>query len=245
MVLDWWHDENYSHGFLIPFVSGYLIYKNKKALKEISHSPSWFGPVVVTLGLMILIIGIAGAELFTMRFSFIVVLAGLLLSFYGKDFFKKISFPLFFLIFMVPLPYIVYNSLTLPLRAIATRLASSFLYIFNVPALREGNVIYLPETSLEVVEACSGIRSLISLLALGTFFAYLFQPKFFKRIILVIAVIPITIVANALRITLTGILSFHVSEKIAHGFFHYFSGWLIFLVALFALIILNWLLERL
>jgi len=240
MGLDWWHDENYSHGFLIPFVSGYLIIQKLDELKKTSIKPSWWGPLVLSLGLLLLIIGVAGAELFTMRFSFLVVLTGLTLSMFGIEFLRKLFFPLFFLIFMVPLPYIVYNSLTLPLRTIASQLATFFLSFLNIPVLREGNVIHLPQMTMQVVEACSGIRSLISLLALSTIFAYFTQNKSWSRVLLVGFTIPIAIFTNAIRITLTGVLAAYVSPELAHGFFHNFSGWLIFLVAFLLLGGLSW-----
>jgi len=239
MGLDWWRDENYSHGFLIPIVSLYLIAKKWDSLKRNSISPSWWGPVVLAWGLFVLIIGVAGAELFTMRISFIFVVVGLTLCLFGKDVLKDLGFPIFFLVFMVPLPYIVYNSLTLPLKILASKLAVYLLSPLGIPVFREGSIIYFPEVTLEVAEACSGIRSLMALIALGTLFSYFFQSSLSRRILLVSSTIPIAIFANALRITLTGILAFYLSPKIAHGFFHYLSGWLVFLIAFACLMLIN------
>lgn len=244
MGLDWGRDENYSHGFLIPIVFVYLIAKKWKGLKRISPSPSWWGPIVLAFGIFVLIIGTAGAELFTMRLSFVFVLAGMILCLFGVRVLKDLSFPIFFLIFMIPLPYIFYNSLTLPLKILASKLAVSFLSLLDIPVFREGSIIYLPQMTLEVVEACSGIRSLVSLLALGTLFSYFFQSSLSKRILLILSTIPIAIFSNALRITLTGILTFYLSPQLAHGLFHYLSGFLIFLTAIGSLILINWGLNR-
>jgi len=239
MGLDWWRDENYSHGFLIPIVSLYLIAKKWDSLKRNSISPSWWGPVVLAWGSFVLIIGIAGAELFTMRISFIFVVVGLILCLFGKGVLKDLGFPIFFLVFMVPLPYIVYNSLTLPLKILASKLAVYLLSPLGIPVFREGSIIYFPDMTLEVVEACSGIRSLMALIALGTLFSYLFQSSLSRRIILVLSTIPIAILANALRIAITGILAFYLGPRVAHGFFHYLSGWLVFLAALACLMLIN------
>ena len=244
MGLDWWRDENYSHGFLIPIVSLYLIAKKWDSLKKNSISPSWWGPAVLAWGLFVLIIGVAGAELFTMRISFIFVIMGLILCLFGKEVLKSLSFPIFFLVFMIPLPYIVYNSLTLPLKIIASKLAVYFLSPLGIPVFREGSIIYFPEMTLEVVEACSGIRSLMALIALGTLFSYFFQSSLLRRILLVSSTIPIAILANALRITITGVLAFYLGLKVAHGFFHYLSGWLVFLIAFVCLILINICLNR-
>jgi len=244
MGLDWWRDENYSHGFLIPIVSLYLVAKRWDSLKRDPISPSWWGPVLVAWGLFVLIIGVAGAELFTMRISFIFVIVGLILCLFGKDVLKSLSFPIFFLVFMIPLPYIVYNSLTLPLKIIASKLAVYFLSPLGIPVFREGSIIYFPEMTLEVVEACSGIRSLMALIALGTLFSYFFQSSLLRRILLVSSTIPIAILANALRITITGVLAFYLGLKVAHGFFHYLSGWLVFLIAFVCLMLINICLNR-
>ncbi len=239
MALDWRYDENYSHGFLIPLISIYLIWQKREHLKQILPSPSWWGPAILAFGLLLLTLGAAGAELFTMRFSFLLVITGVIVSLWGFSYLREILFPIIFLFFMIPLPYVIYNSLTLPLKRLATQLATFFLSLLSIPVLREGNIIHLPTMDLQVVEACSGIRSLIALMALGTIFAYLSQKSNLKRTVLILATIPIAIFANAVRITLTGILATYVNPEVAHGFFHTFSGWLVFLIAFLLLMALG------
>ena len=224
-------DSYYSHGFLIPFISGYLIWEKRAKLGMLAAKPSNWGILVLLLGILMLIAGRIGAELFTMRFSLIILLAGLILFVAGKDFFKALMFPLVFLIFMIPLPYIVYDSIAFPLKLFAAKCATYSLQLIGIPILREGNIIVLASATLEVADACSGIRSLISLIALSVVYAYFTQKSKLKRIILVIASIPIAIIVNAFRVVVTGILAHYIGPETAHGFFHTFSGWLIFIIA--------------
>ncbi len=239
MVSDWWLDPNYSHGFIIPVVSLYILWEKRDSLKTIEKESSMWGCFFILLGIGLFLVGKAGGEFFSMRLSMLLVLGGMVLSTFGKQFFKEIFFPYLLLIFMIPLPYILYNSLTLPLKSIATQLSTLLMSFFSMPVLREGNIIHLPTIDLQVVEACSGIRSLISLMALGTIFAYFLQTSNLKRSILIISTIPIAIFTNGLRIGITGMLATFVSPELAHNFFHLFSGWVVFIMAIALLILLN------
>src|SRR3990172_10760983 len=166
-----------------------------------------------------------------MRFSMLVVLGGIILFLLGKNFWKTLAFPLAFLIFMIPLPSILMDRITFPMQLFASKVAAGSLYLMGIPVLREGNIIQLANTSLEVAEACSGIRSLISLFALSVIFAYFGQKEMWKRVILVVSTFPIAIIANAVRVSGTGILAYHYGENVAQGFFHGFSGWILFVIA--------------
>ncbi len=239
MTLDWWLDENYSHGFLIPLISGYIVFRNREELFKNIGEPSWWGIALVMFGIFFLIVGLLGAELFTTRLSFLITLSGIILTSFGRAFFKKIFFAIFIGIFMIPLPYMIYNSITLPLKIFATDLSSYIMSVFQIPVFQEGNIIHLPTLDLQVVEACSGIRSIISLITIGTIFAYFFQTSLFKRALLILISIPIAIFTNVFRITITGILSDLIGPEIAKSFYHLFSGWAIFFMGVLFLIGVN------
>jgi exosortase len=233
MVQDWYVDENYSHGFLIPAVSAYILWARRQdiALAARNTKPSVIGFIVCVLSLAAFVVGRAGAEFFLQRSSLVLLLLGSVLWICGWPVFRVAWGPLGFLFFMVPLPYLVYDSIAFPLKLVAARFATDSLFYLNVPVLREGNVIHLAHQSLEVADACSGIRSLVSLVALGVVYAYFTESASWKRLIIVISTIPIAIAANAFRVTGTGLLTHYVSPKAAEGFFHTFSGWLVFVVA--------------
>ena len=231
LVSDWNNDPNYSHGFLIPFISGYIIWERRKQLKKTTPEPCNWGLLILLAGLVVLILGTIGSELFTKRFSLLIVLGGTILFLSGKQAVKHLFFPLSFLLFMIPLPYILYDAIAFPLKLLASKIAGGALLLLNIPVFREGNIIHLASTTLEVADACSGIRSLVSLIALGVLFAHISQNALWKKIVLILSTVPIAIVANVCRVAGTGILAHHWSPEIATGFFHTFSGWLIFVVA--------------
>jgi exosortase len=173
----------------------------------------------------------------------IITLAGAIWTVAGTAWLKKLSFPLFLLCFMIPIPAVIFNSITFPLQLLATRLADGALGILSVPVLREGNILELPSGRLEVVEACSGIRSLLSLTFLSLVYGYFFEKRRWVRATLFLSTVPIAILANGGRITLTGILS-QINPTLAEGFFHESTGWVIFMLALAILILFHWLLNR-
>src|SRR5438105_257381 len=231
LVADWGNDPDYSHGFLIPVLSGYFLWERRHALAQFPVQPSPVGFLVMLLGITMLLLGQVGAELFLMRVSLVVLIAGLVLYHGGWRYLKGMAFPIVFLLFMIPWPALILNALTLPLQLLAARLSTSSLQLMNLPVYREGNVIFLPHATLEVVEACSGIRSLVSLLALAMALAYMTQPHVWKMTVLVVSALPIAIIANALRIWGTGVLAQVYGAQAAEGFYHTFAGWLVFIVA--------------
>ncbi|RMD99840.1 MAG: exosortase [Deltaproteobacteria bacterium] len=236
LVGDWWNDPNYSHGFLIPLVSGYLCWERRDTLRRLPLGSDRGGLLLLVGGLFLFLAGVVAAEEFTQRFSLIVVLAGVIRYNLGRAVFREVRFPLAYLAFMIPLPYLLYDQIAFPLKLFAARCATFSLHLLGIPVFREGNIIELAAMRLEVADACSGIRSLISLFALSVIYAYLSQPETWKRIVLVVATIPIAIVANGARVSGTGIIAEYAGIEAAEGFFHSFSGWLIFVVATLLLV---------
>ena len=232
MILQWWYDPDYGHGFFVPLFSGFILWQQRERWLTTGSKPSNFGLVVMLGAVGLLVVGSLGAELFTSRFSLLALVAGMILFLLGWGVLRAVSFPLGFLILMIPIPVIIYNQITFPLQLLASRLASSFLELAGVPVLRDGNILVLSNYSLEVVEACSGIRSLMSMTALAIAYGYLTEPRRWVRYVLVVLMVPIAIAANAIRITGAGALAHRFGPTAADGFLHGFSGWVIFLVAL-------------
>jgi exosortase len=261
----WWEDENYSHGLLIPFVIGYMLWAERGRLAAAAGRPRLFwGAAAVVLALLMLWVGTAGAELFTQRTSLVLLLAGLAVYFWGWSLLKAVFVPLLLLALAIPIPVIVFNKVAFPLQLFASRCAVWAMRMFDIPVLREGNVIELyplgsmTTKRLEVVEACSGIRSLMTLVTLAVLFAYFTSPtddggkggRRFERfrklraVLIVLAAVPIAIVTNAARVSGTGILARYYGTGVADGFFHEFSGWVIYVVAFLLLFAFGWLLDR-
>jgi len=244
LVGQWWNEPDYGHGFLVPLFSGYGVWRQRERLFKIESKPANFGLLVMVGAVLLLLVGSLGAELFTSRISLLVLLAGIILFLGGWKVLRALSFPLAFLLLMIPIPAVIYNQITFPLQLIASRFATFWLELVQVPVLREGNVLILPNYSLEVVEACSGIRSLMTLITLAVAYGYLVEPRRWVRYSLVILMIPIAIVSNAIRIMGTGVLTYRFGPKAAEGFFHEFSGWVIFLAALILMFVSHAILKR-
>jgi exosortase len=239
LVAQWWHDPNFSHGFFVPLFSAFVIWQERFKLARLTLRPSWGGLLFLGFGLCMLILGQMGAELFLSRFSLLIVLAGLIILFLGWSFFRAILFPLAFLVMMIPIPAIVFNQITFPLQLLASKIASTILPWLGVPVLREGNVIILPAMALEVADACSGIRSLMSLATLAVIYGYLMERRIAVRILLAVASLPIAVAANSLRVVITGLLVQYWDPDKAQGFFHEFQGWLMFVASLLMLYLLH------
>lgn len=231
LVRDWTNDGNYSHGFLIVPLAAYFVWERRARIAATVAAPSVWGLAVVGVSLGVLLVGLLGAELFLTRVSLLGVLAGGVLFVLGWAHLRVLAFPLAFLLLMIPIPAILFNQIALPLQLLASRVGETTLHAFNVPVLREGNVIILAHTTLEVAEACSGIRSLISLLTLGIIYGYFSDPRAGVRVALALATIPIAIVTNGARVAGTGLAAHYYGPKAAEGFFHDFSGWALFVVA--------------
>ncbi len=235
----WWADPNFSHGFLVPVFSAYVLWQHRDKLGSVPRAPSSWGLLLLLFSLCTLILGVFGAELFLSRVSLLLLLAGIIIFLYGWPMLRAVLFPLAFLVLMIPIPNIILNQITFPLQIFASKLSASLLPILGVPVLREGNVINLPAMPLEVAEACSGIRSLVSLMSLAVMYGYLLESRISVRVVLGLAAIPIAVAANALRIVGTGLLVQYWDPAKAEGFFHQFSGWLIFVVSLLMLFALH------
>jgi exosortase len=244
MVKDWYHDENYSHGFLVPLIAGYFLWQRWPDLKERQVKPDGLGLVVIVWGLFQLLVAWLGSEYFTMRTSLIVLLAGMTLFWFGREVLKGMALPLGYLIFMVPIPYIIYDMIAFPLKLFVTKVSVGFLKIVGVVVMREGNIIMFPSTTLEVADACSGIRSLISLLAIAAAYAFLMKTSNLRRWIIIISAVPIAVATNALRVIVTGILAQWWGAKAAEGFFHEFAGMTVFVLAMAMLVAFGELLRR-
>jgi len=240
LVLQWVgpsRDPNFEHGIFVPLFALFVLWQDRKKLKAIASSPSWAGLPLVVLSLLMLVLGVLGAELFFSRVSLLILLAGLIILFQGWTFFRAVLFPWAFLILMIPIPNLLMNQITFPLQLLAARLSTALLELVNVPVLREGNVFRLaamPE-GLDVAEACSGIRSLLTLVTLAIMYGYLTETRIWVRLTLVCLAVPIAVAANGFRIFGTGLLVQYWDPDKAEGFFHTFSGWLIFVVALIML----------
>ena len=239
LVGQWAHDPNYSHGFFVPAFSLFVIWSERDKLRKLRPEPSASGLLVLLFGLAVLTAGTLGAELFLSRVSLLFTIAGLVILIYGWNYMRAIFFPWIFLLFMIPIPAIILNQITFPLQLLASRTAAHTLPWMGVPVLREGNIIQLPAMALEVAEACSGIRSLMSLATLAIIYGYLMEPRISIRWVLALASVPIAVIANSLRIIGTGLLVQYWDPDKAQGFFHTFSGWLIFVVSLVMLFLLH------
>jgi exosortase len=235
----WWHDPNFSHGFFVPAFSLYVLWQDRSRLAGLLRKPSSWGLLIVVFGLCVLVVGVLGAELFLSRSSLLLLIAGLIVFFRGWAFFRAVLFPWAFLILMIPIPAIIFNQITFPLQLLASKVAAVLLPLAGVPVFREGNIITLPSMPLEVAEACSGIRSLLSLATLAIIYGYVMETRLSVRIVLALASVPIAVAANSLRIVGTGLLVQYWDPEKAEGFFHAFSGWLIFVVSLAMLFALH------
>jgi exosortase A len=245
LVHDWWNDDNYSHGFLIIPIAAYLIWERRRSLTVSTMRPSVTGVVVVLGSLLVLLAGIFGAELFLTRISIVGTLVGSVLFLFGWTWLRLLAFPLAFLLLMIPLPAIIFNQIAFPLQLVASQAGEFTLRSFEIPVLREGNVLVLANTTLEVAEACSGIRSLVSLLTLGIMVGYFSDRRIGVRFLIALSTIPVAIVANAARVAGTGIAASRFGAAAAEGFFHEFSGWVVFLVAFLLMMMLQRVIARL
>jgi exosortase len=232
---DLWVDPSYSHGLLVPLVSAWLAYERRDQLAALTPRPARSGLILVLGAMSLLTFGLLAAELFTMRLSLLLLITGLLAFILGYQYVRALALPVAFLLFMVPLPTVVFNAIAFPLQLVASSLAISVLQGLGVPALREGNVILLPHLSLEVVEACSGLRSLTSLAAVSAVTAVVLLRRTLPRLVMMASIVPIAVLSNGLRVSGTAILAYRFGQEVSEGFFHIFSGWLVFVVALLLL----------
>ena len=235
LVSDWSTDDNYSHGFLIVPLAVYLAWERRHRLTCLPIRPGNTGLLVLCGSLLVLSAGVLGAELFLTRVAMLGTLMGMIVFLLGWQHLRALAFPLAILLLMIPIPAIIFNQIAFPLQLVASRVGEQVLSAWGIPVLREGNLIVLAKTTLEVAEACSGIRSLISLLTLGVVYGYFTDPRGGIRVAIALATVPVAIAANGLRVAGTGIAAHYYGLEAAEGFFHTFSGWLVF-VASFAML---------
>lgn len=267
---DWWTDENYSHGLLVPIIIGYIVWTGRHRYRRTPQNPKLFwGSAFVALALFMLWVGTAGAEIFVQRVSLAIILAGIIIYFWGFKLLRLLLVPLVLLLLAIPIPSIIFNKLAFPLQLFASRCAVWLMRMFDIPVLRQGNVIELMprgasvSKKMEVVEACSGIRSLMTLVTLAVVFAYFTFPRndesdsgkksgfigsvksygFWRSVIVVLAAVPIAIATNALRVGGTGVLAHYFGSRVADGFFHTLSGWVVYIFAFVLLFALGWMLD--
>ncbi len=236
LVRQWASDDNYSHGFFVLPLAAFFVWERRAALAAATPRPSLFGLGLIAGSLGLFVAGTLGVELFLTRIALIGTLAGVVLFVWGREHTRILAFPLAFLLLMVPLPAIVFNQIAMPLQLLASSVGESAIRVAGIPVLREGNVLKLPATSLEVVEACSGIRSLVSLTMVAIVLGYFAERETLRRVAIALSAVPIAILANAFRVAGTGIAAQWIGPSAARGFFHTFSGWCMFVVAFAALV---------
>ena len=236
LVRQWASDENYSHGFLVVPFAVLFAWRSRRELAAAESRPRVIGLFVTIVSVLTFLAGQFAAELFLMRISLLGVVAGTIVFLWGLRHLRILAFPMALLLLAIPLPAIVLNQIAFPLQLLASRAGETVVSAAGVPVLREGNVLILPDTTLEVVQACSGIRSLAALMTLGLILGKLAEPRRWARVVLFALTIPVAIVANAARVAGTGLAAAWIGPHAAEGFFHTFSGWLVFVVAFCALL---------
>ena len=244
LVEAWANDDNYSHGFFIVPLAAYFAWERRHRLAAMPARPSAVGLLIVIGSLVMLVAGILGAELFLSRLSLLGVIAGTILFLLGWPRLRVLLFPLAFMLLMIPLPAIIFNKIAFPLQLVASHVGEYGISAANIPILREGNVLILANATLEVAEACSGIRSLVSLFTLGIVFGYFADSRAWVRTVIALSAIPVAILANGLRVASAGWAAHYMGQAGVEGLFHEFSGWVVFVVAFLMMLALQRLLIR-
>ena len=229
LVHRWHAQEEYSHGFLIPFIVAWLLWSRRDALRASIGRPSWAGPSLILLAAAMHILGELSAVYILSQLAFVVALIGIMLGFGGRSLLKVTLVPIVFLFFAIPAPYFIDAMLSLKLQLISSELGTFFIRLLQIPVYLEGNVIDLGNYKLQVVEACSGLRYLYPLMSLGFLAAYLYQAPFWQRAVVFLSTIPITIFMNSFRIGVVGVMVDNFGPQDADGFLHMFEGWIIFI----------------
>jgi exosortase D (VPLPA-CTERM-specific) len=240
-----WQREEYSHGFLIPLISAYLLWRRRSQFQQITLRTSWAGVVVALLGLSIYFLGSLASITTLDAYALVIVIAGCVLGILGWEAFKVAQIPIALLFLMNPIPGFFYNTLSLRLQLLSSQVGVAIMRLLGVSVFLEGNVIDLGIYKLQVADACSGLRYLFPLMTLGVIVAYLFKGKTWMRWWLFLSTIPITVFMNSLRIGVIGVLVDHFGIEQAEGFLHWFEGWVIFMACFLVLLLQAWTLLRL
>lgn len=243
-MVELWSKDEYSHGYLLPVIAGYFIWQKKNELSAIEFSGSWFGVAISFLGLLGFLIGELSTLYTVIQYSFLVTLGGLLLAVMGWPAFRLIFVPFFILFFMVPLPSFFYNNLSSFLQLISSKIGVEVIRLFGISVFLEGNVIDLGRFKMQVVEACSGLRYLFPLMSLGFISAYLYKDAFWKKAVVFLSTIPITVLMNSFRIGVIGVTMEYWGQEMAEGFLHDFEGWIVFMACTAVLVLEMWLLSK-
>lgn len=238
MALQWATDDDMGHGFFVPLVAGFMVWQRRQKLLSIPSQPNGWGLVFVVFAGLQALAGTLGAELFTARLAFVIALFGVILYLAGKECVNALLLPLLLMLFMIPIPQIIYARLTLSLQILASQLGEVLIGWMGIPVIRTGNLLELPSQTLNVVDACSGIRSLLSLLFLSQVYAYFADKRIWVRWVLLVATVPIAIGANGMRVAITGLLS-EMNTKLAQGAYHELEGYIVFAIALVALTMMH------
>ena len=244
LIQDWDENPDYSHGYFIPFIAAYMVYSRRQQLAAAIARSMNSGLLVVALGLTLLIVGKIGSEFFAQRLSLIVVLLGVTAFLGGRPFLSLLASPILYLIFMIPLPAIIWNQIAFPMQIFSSALTEKTIYAMGIPVFREGNILHLANTTLEVVAACSGLRSLVTMFALAGALAFFSSFSPWRKVALFFSAAPVAILANIIRLTGTAFLASLYGARVAQGFLHEFSGLLVFFLGLLMLIGIHNLLTR-
>jgi exosortase len=243
LVMQWYEDPDMGHGFFVPAIAAYIAWQLRDEVANVEPETNLWGLAIVAWGAFQLYIATLGAELFLARTAIVFTIIGAVLLVGGSRYAKIFAFPLFLLFFMVPIPAVIYNQITFPLQLIASQVAEVAISVLGIPIIREGNILELADQRLNVVEACSGIRSLLTLTFLSLVYGYFAEKKTWIRVVLFASTIPIAIAANAGRVTITGVIA-NFKPELAEGLFHEAQGWVIFMMAFAMLAIVHQVLVR-
>lgn len=244
MILQWESSEEYGYGYMIPVLAAFFIWQLKNELAKIEFTGSWLGVGVLFLGGMLLVLGDLATLFVVVQYAFLLSLFGLALAVMGWRAFKMILPAMFLLVFMIPLPNFLYQGLSAELQLISSRIGVEVIRLFGISVFLEGNVIDLGAYKLQVVEACSGLRYLFPLAALSYIAAYLFKGALWKKTVIFVSSVPITVLMNSFRIGVIGVLVEYWGSSMAEGFLHDFEGWIVFMACMFLLVLEMWILSQ-
>lgn len=239
----WEVKEEYSYGYLIPFITLFLLWQKTESLRSIAYTGSWAGPVVILAAICLFVIGDLATLYLVTQLSMLLVIAGIALALTGWQGFRIIWVPLLLLAFMVPLPQFFLTEISNQLQLLSSQIGVAVIRLFGISVFLEGNVIDLGAMKLQVVEACSGLRYLFPLMTLGFIAAYFFNASLWKRAVIFLSTVPITVLMNSLRIGIIGVLVEYWGKSMAEGFLHDFEGWAVFMACTAVLIGEMWLLN--